>query len=357
MFYLLPASVTSCADAGPWVCLEPGCPAPQVDCAILSTACASRFSDIWKTLPSPTLAHQRILDQCKASCGECNKCELLHREILTPADAATETLEVQRLQFTLPQGSRASGHSTHVKVRAPDAPGQRNRVRAYSALVHVDARSFNLTVKIYPGGPPMTRGTSAFLGSVGIGALVHVPEVRSMRWATAPAVAKRVGLVAYGVGIAECLEPIELLLASGATDVRLVTSNRREEQILHRERLRALLLAHPGRFAVTHCLSRAAVDDVSEPRGPEQHAEQSCVEGERIMRGRVDEAIVRQAFGDWATDTSLQAPYFLVVGTGAMERSCWTLIRATFNDRPTPSLIAGSTGWRSLVSVGAAVTA
>ena len=83
--------------------------------------------------------------------------------MLVAADASRDTLEVQSLRFALPDGAVASGPTAHVKVRAPDAPGQRMRVRAYSMLVDKAQASFNLTVKIYPGGPPRTRGVQLTL--------------------------------------------------------------------------------------------------------------------------------------------------------------------------------------------------
>lgn len=339
--WLAPLGAAACADGGPWACAEEGCPAPEVDCATLSTACGAHFSDIWTVLPTPALRDRTVRDECKASCGECNKCELLSRDILSAADPATETFEVQQLRFALPVGSRASGHSNHIKVRAPDAPGQRNRIRAYSIHLDESANRFNLTVKVYPGGPPATRGTSAYLGSVAIGDFAHVPELREMHWAVAPMEALRVGLVAFGVGIAECLEPAELLLAAGA-QVRFVTSNRREGQILYRERLREWLAAQPERFSVSHCLSR-------EGAGGGAAHESSCAAGERIRSGRVSVEVIRHVFGDWASDTSGPAPYFLVVGTGAMEHSCWASLRAVLGARAKP-LLTGTSGWRPLVS-------
>ena len=250
-------------------------------------------------------------------------CTLLRRTVLTAADEASGTLEVQALRFALPAGALAHGPTAHVKVRAPDAPGQRHRVRAYSmrldegamrldegamrldglarrdesgvmkvaidassvteaevgaghtdhshAPAHTDhspapahneshaksvtIKSFTLIVKIYPGGPPATRGTSAFLGSMAVGSAVHVPQTRTMSWAVAPSHARRVGVVAFGVGLAECLEPLEVLLAAGA-EVRLIHASRLARQILLRRELCALLEAYPSTLAVRHCLSR-----------------------------------------------------------------------------------------------------
>ena len=147
-------------------------------------------------------------------------CELLGREVLTPADAARGVHEVQRLTFGVPAGGRVVGPTAHIKARAPDAPGNgcacarvlgtpRRLRRRRRRLPYV-----HLTVKIYPGGPPQTRGTSAHLGALAVGSTLHVPETRALRWALAPAEAVSVGMVAFGVGIAECLEPAEMILAA-----------------------------------------------------------------------------------------------------------------------------------------------
>ena len=93
------------------------------------------------------------------------------------------------------------------------------RVRAYSIMVNESAARphLNMTVKIYPGGPPHSRGTSAFLGAVPVGEAVYVPQVRSMGWSATPAQiatdARPVGMLAFGVGIAEMLEPAAMLRA------------------------------------------------------------------------------------------------------------------------------------------------
>ena len=95
---------------------------------------------------------------------ERHRCELLHRDVLVPADPLTDTLEVQRLVLALPAGAVAEGPPAHVKVKAPDADGQWNRVRAYSIMLDGSAPAphFNLTVKVYPGGPPHSRGCKGF---------------------------------------------------------------------------------------------------------------------------------------------------------------------------------------------------
>jgi ferredoxin-NADP reductase len=345
-----------CGDAGPWLCLEPGCPAPVVGCDILRSACSARFSDVWASLPDPSLATQRVADACRSSCGRCaHLCELRSRHVLTAAHPAANTLEVQQLHFALPEGSRAQGPTAHVKVRAPDAPGQQGRVRAYSMLLDAGRRTFNLTVKVYPGGPPHTRGTSAFLGAAPVGTFVEVPETRAMLWSSSLSPSpRRVGMVAFGVGMAECLEPLELLLTAGA-EVRLLTAYRREPEILYRERLRELLDAHGARLTVRHCLSQGWRTELRLAEG----GSASCPTGERITNGRIDAAVVRQAFGDWSHrpgSASVSPLHFLVVGTGQMERSCWAWLQEELGvTHRQHALLAGSTGWRPLVPSAVAV--
>ena len=378
-----------CGDGGPWLCFEAGCPSPAVDCATLARSCSVRFDDIWTTLPEARLRGRRVRDACRNTCGECaSHCELLSRDVLTAADASTGTHAVHLLRFALPHGSRVSGPTAHVKVQAPDEAGQLNRVRAYSMLLDEKAPTFNLTVKIYPGGPPATRGTSAFLGALPLGHTLHVPETRAIDWARSPSAAMRVGLVAFGVGIAECVEPVERLLAEGA-EVRLLTASRHEGQLLYRERLHGLLASHSGHFTVRHCLSRGAGDTDSAGRAggvgsialaPTDAAQSNppvdcptCVPGERIIHGRIDEGVVREAFGDWAalvaaartgaasaalaSDSAATAGgaleptvHFLVVGTGRMEHECWAWLQSALGVHPRRhSLLAGSAGWRPLV--------
>ena len=355
-----------CADAPPFACLEDGCPAASITCSLLSEsrACGARFTDIWQTLPYEALSGPSIADLCPLSCGRCpSMCLLLSREVMTsPADG---TLEVQRLRFALPPGAgHGIGPSSHVKVRAPDAVGQRQRVRAYSMVTDATLTSFNVTVKIYPGGPPHTRGTSSWLGSLPVGSLAHIPEVRSLPWAVPKERASRVGMIAFGVGIVECLEPAELLLDAGA-QVRLLYASRTARQILYRKELRSLLARHLGRFHVRHILSRESVTVTSgalaaaegveeleeETSGPTAVGGGAWAEGERFSRGRLDATIVTEEFGAWADAEAL----FVVVGSRQQESSAWQWLamrRHTQVDAEAASsprhLLRGSS-WRPLV--------
>jgi hypothetical protein len=110
--------------------VEAGCPSAWVGCEGLAVACMAQLEGIWQRLPTASLAGRRVSDVCPFSCGMCEAhCELLSREILTAPEH--DVLEVQRLRFALPvAASELPGPSAQVKVRAPDALGQKMRVRA-----------------------------------------------------------------------------------------------------------------------------------------------------------------------------------------------------------------------------------
>jgi hypothetical protein len=74
-------------------------------------------------------------------------CKLISRDTLVEAEPANGVFAVHRLRFAFPNGSIVPiPGSAHVKVQAPDAERQFNRVRAYSMLV--DGNTFKLTVKV-----------------------------------------------------------------------------------------------------------------------------------------------------------------------------------------------------------------
>ena len=64
----------SCVDSGPWVCLEPGCPRPNIDCALLARhkACGLTFNKIWTTPPPEVNASARIHTECRLTCRACS---------------------------------------------------------------------------------------------------------------------------------------------------------------------------------------------------------------------------------------------------------------------------------------------
>jgi len=248
-------------------------------------------------------------------------CQLLSREVLTEKDstASPPLPAIHRLRFSLPATARTApeccggqGGMLHVRVKAPQAPGQELRLNPYSAHVVEGNATFDVVVKVYPGGPPTSPGVSAYLGALAVGEYAHVPEIRALDWRRD---SKRVGMVCFGVGITECLGPAAVLLRAGA-EVRMLYANRHAGQIIMREDLIALVSAYPGRFRLRHCLSQPA------ELPPSWNWEKP---GERATRGRVDHKVLRTEFGGaWSDGHPVQ--HFLMIGTTAMEQEVLGMI-------------------------------
>lgn len=115
--------------------------------------------------------------------------------------------------------------------------------------------------------------------------------------------------------------------------------------MLYRAELSALLAAHPTRFSVRHCISRA---EISRAEGGEVHEARP---GEREVSGRVSRGDLLDEFdlargGGWG-----ESALYLAVGAKGMERACWSWLDQTFAGRgldPPKRLLRGGR-WRSLV--------
>ena len=82
-----------------------------------------------------------------------------------------------------------------------------------------------------------------------VGSTLNVLQARAIEWhATSPRT--RLGLIAFGVGIAEMLEPAEHLLPLGVT-IRLLYASRTYHSMLYRQRLCALLQGVPSDLSNT----------------------------------------------------------------------------------------------------------
>ena len=64
-----------CADAGPWPCLEDGCPSASVSCGQLKGDCSKQFKAVWREFPEASLAEQPIWKACRKTCGKCREPE------------------------------------------------------------------------------------------------------------------------------------------------------------------------------------------------------------------------------------------------------------------------------------------
>ena len=101
----LPASMSghaTCVDGGPFPCIEAGCPSAWVTCHALAhrlEACASRFSDLWTSMPAGYEGYStlKVSSTCAASCSTCSAA-MLRATVSTaaPGPWPTQPLEVER---------------------------------------------------------------------------------------------------------------------------------------------------------------------------------------------------------------------------------------------------------------------
>ena len=123
---------------------------------------------------------------------------------------------------------------------------------------------------------------------------------------------KRIGLIAGGTGIAPLFQIANILLEDRAetedgarTTVHLLYINRRQEDILMKDEIDALVREHPDRFFVTYSLTRA--DDNSESMNIEQYKQGTGTQNKnefKLGRGSSDmalDALPPPADGDGST--------------------------------------------------------
>ena len=121
----------------------------------------------------------------------------------------------------------------------------------------------------------------------------------------------RAGLIAFGVGISDCLHTARSLLEGGAQMVVLVYCVRLVAEAVLRDEIEALQRDFPERFAVRYFLSRESPATVT-------------LDG--AVCGRLDRAALEVTFGEWAKAGRARGSAFLVVGTRAMNRQTYGLL-------------------------------
>lgn len=214
-------------------------------------------------------------------------CRLLSKETLV--EAAPGRLAVRRFRFALPGGAKDFGvdftRGECVKVRVP---GLLPLSRSYSPVA-ARPGGFDLIVKIYPvDGPGRKRvGASSHLDTLKEGDSAYVsgpypPPLKHM--ARSPG--RRVGIVAYGVGITESLAVAAAEL--GRSEVVLLWALRDQSEVFAQAELselqaRGLRLHHHFSREAGECLGPAKLREIF----PWADAPQDCrflVVGTKAMK-------------------------------------------------------------------------
>ena len=123
---------------------------------------------------------------------------------------------------------------------------------------------------------------------------------------------RKAGLIAYGVGISDCIHTARHLLDSGAERVRLLYCVRYAAEAVLRDEIDDLHRSYDGRFDVRYFLSR------------ESDLTQLGIEG--AAAGRLQVQGLEAAFGGWRDIA--QDCAFLAVGTRSMCRHTYGLLAA-----------------------------
>ena len=171
------------------------------------------------------------------------------------------------LRFALPAGMRWLSEDpnipTCIKALFPggtDESGDPKVLgKSYSPVSHPATESaMELVVKSYeprPGG-----GVGAFLCGIEVGGTLQA-EVKSQRIMHGSAAVlgrwREVGLIGGGTGIAPLVQIARILLADEQqrTSVRMLSINRREEDILMRDALDRMAVDFPERFTISYSLT------------------------------------------------------------------------------------------------------
>lgn len=263
---------------------------------------------------------------------------LAEKEVLK--ESTEQSPGLIRLTFSLstPEDTLGFGQpGTAVKVRPP---GSWLRSRPYSICSSPSrAGSFQLLVKLYPGGR-----VSGHLNTLQTGQAAWFAKTRTKPMADC---VRKAGLIAFGVGISDCIHTARSLLEGGAEGVTLLYCVRYAAEAVLRDEIEELQRSYDGSFVVRYYLSREIADANSVKGGLEGAI---C---ERLQHGGLE-----AAFGEWRTIARDCA--FLVVGTKEMCRHTYGMLASLgFNrrvcafrgtERPLEETASGSDSEDSLIN-------
>lgn len=216
---------------------------------------------------------------------------LLKKTTLIPASA--NHLPVHTLTFAIPPSDtltgRACPHSS-VRIDYGDVvkmviPGYKPKSYSMSALREV-ASEFDITLKVYPSGR-----ASGFIDRLKVGDSMHTFGMSAGRRRNP---GRRVGVIAYGVGMTEGLPVARAELEKGdAEEVVLLWASRTMDDTFWLKEIHELTQEYGERFRLVHILSREERD--------------GC------LHGRIGPAVLEGVFSGWARESG--EARFIPVGT------------------------------------------
>lgn len=250
-------------------------------------------------------------------------CELVCKETL----CSTRGEPVRRMTFRAPPDSVMNVNTALRQVILVRALGQLRMYSPTSTPAREDG-TFDLIVRVYQNGL-----VSRWLDDVPVGGWVPMvwpwpALLRSDRRNPG----RRVGLVAFGMGITESYRMAVQELRDPKVEevVLLYATQVKEEQNILGPELQELLVEHPGRFRMEFTLTR------EEARG--------------MRFGRVDQKMLAEVF-PWADDESRDSARFVAAGTRQMISDLDSMLQGLgYNKESYPLIrdntLAATMGWK-----------
>jgi len=226
----------------------------------------------------------------------------------TLVTAGPDRLPVHTLTFQIPSQPVASPAIPHANIRLDLGqvvkmviPGYKPKSYSVSALRDTE---FDVTFKVYPNGR-----ASGYLDRLQVGDTIHSFGKPNSRYRNA---GKRVGIIAYGVGMTEALPVARAELDHGSR-VTLLWASRTLQDTFWKDQTNALHAQYPQHFRLKHILSRQQDED--------------------CLHGRINADILQQVFHK-------QDDYrFLVVGTKEMMSNTYALLESIGYPMPQHELL------------------
>lgn len=281
-----------------------------------------RSGDVDSLYATAALALGALAPLVETGVGEGRPAVLLRREVMVKADETCGRLPVITLAFAVVGGGEIEGlrfgHGDAVKVCVPNY-----KPKSYSCSF-AQPGEFHITTRGYGGR------SSGFLHRLEVGS-----EIRAFAHGKRQlngCDGRLVGLVAYGVGITECLPVAEVELEKPEQEVEsvvLLWAARCTNETWWEERLERLKQRHK-RLKVVYIFSR------------ERREIDNC------LHGRVDAGVLQQVFDErWGTalggkqEAKRSRVRFCITGTKEMIRATSALLKSELRyDMPKHALLA-----------------
>mmetsp|Transcript_13789 Transcript_13789/g.19646 ORF Transcript_13789/g.19646 Transcript_13789/m.19646 type:complete len:304 (+) Transcript_13789:13-924(+) len=220
---------------------------------------------------------------------------------VTVLSAETETSDVKRVTFALPDKTRPLGHEAISAIMLKTQVGDTPVMKPYNPVGNKDGE-FTLCVKKYSG---------AKMGSAVHRLVVGDTFLAKFGWQQFPYKAnqfKQIAAIAGGTGATPLIQLTETIMANkdDKTKVTLIFANKTDADIFYKQQLDVLTTKNPDRLKVVYAVEHASADFWD-----------SLLVPSRGIIGRVTKEVIQ----DHVHSSSASDSLVLVCGPGEMLKS------------------------------------